>query len=139
MSSYILRITPFFWVIMQGKPKVEETAPGVATGMILSLRERYHKIWNDFYCLFMLSVVRLHQIMFKPNIYFSLKFSFAVFRPVRITLQHVKYVFISINWCYIFVPILYTSQFGCCKLCAQWWYKFQGKDYYHSHQWGNFV
>lgn len=68
MSLYILRISPFFWVIMQGKPKVEETAPGVATGMILSLRERYYKIQNDFYYLFMLSVVRLHHIMFKPKL-----------------------------------------------------------------------
>lgn len=28
---------------MQGNSKQEETAPGVATGMILSLRERYNK------------------------------------------------------------------------------------------------
>jgi hypothetical protein len=36
---------------MQSKTKLEETAPGVATGMILSLRERYCKKYNDFYLM----------------------------------------------------------------------------------------
>ena len=29
---------------LQANSKLEETAPGVATGMILSLRERYFKV-----------------------------------------------------------------------------------------------
>lgn len=33
----------FCLLSLQANSKVEETAPGVATGMILSLRERFYK------------------------------------------------------------------------------------------------
>jgi hypothetical protein len=92
---------------MQSKTKLEETAPGVATGMILSLRERYCKKYNDFYLMnVILCLQLLDWALFKSNLYFLLNFSFAVFKTVRITLQHAKYVVIPLNWYHLFVPSL---------------------------------
>lgn len=41
MSHYSSVYEKFDFVSLQGRAKVEEAAPGVATGMILSLRERF--------------------------------------------------------------------------------------------------
>uniref|UniRef100_A0A0E0LBK0 FKBP12-interacting protein of 37 kDa n=1 Tax=Oryza punctata TaxID=4537 RepID=A0A0E0LBK0_ORYPU len=69
----------------KGKTKVEESAPGAATGMILSLRERYTKIVIfPFRAIRIIYIVCLeHGIDFSPRL--------EVCRTVKIILRHVRW------------------------------------------------
>lgn len=72
--------------MVQGKTKVEESAPGAATGMILSLRERYTKIVVfAFRATRIIYIVCLeHGTDFSPHP--------EVCRTVKIILRHVRFV-----------------------------------------------